>query len=87
MQKQFFFGDYFLAYFGLWSVIHSKLHALHFQFWWYYVFHGMWLWFYLKMWMNTHIWWKYVECLLSKTKVFNMANRASRHLDLFSWSS
>jgi hypothetical protein len=29
--KTILFGDYFLAYFGLWSVIHSKLHALHFQ--------------------------------------------------------
>jgi hypothetical protein len=25
--------------------------------------HGTWWWFYLKMWMNTHIRWKYVECL------------------------
>jgi hypothetical protein len=29
--KTILFGDYFLAYFGLWSVIHSKTHALHFQ--------------------------------------------------------
>jgi hypothetical protein len=66
-------GDYFLAYFGLWSVIHSN--RTRFIFSWtmnvtsfspFLKFvHILWItwWFDLKMWMNTHIRWKYVECL------------------------